>query len=215
VTPTDRLVALLDHLGIGRAHIASQIPGDMAGLVVAHADRLGGIVCVTPIRLDPAPFAGVADRMLLVAGEYGPTWEVASRALAQLPEARRIMLEGYDAQGWADTAKNCTGELVAAMTGFLAGRAADAPKAGITEGEHAGITYSIEGSGPALILMPFFLAASQWAPARPALAQHFTVITVGGRHIAAWRCSRIARRRQAIARCSAAWSMRWRRGPAS
>jgi ubiquinone/menaquinone biosynthesis C-methylase UbiE len=183
VTPTDRLVALLDHLGIGRAHIASQIPGDMAGLVVAHADRLGGIVCVTPIRLDPAPFAGVADRMLLVAGEYGPTWEVASRALAQLPEARRIMLEGYDAQGWADTAKNCTGELVAAMTGFLAGRAADAPKAGITEGEHAGITYSIEGSGPALILMPFFLAASQWAPARPALAQHFTVITVGGRHI--------------------------------
>jgi ubiquinone/menaquinone biosynthesis C-methylase UbiE len=183
VTPTDRLVALLDHLGIGRAHIASQIPGDMAGLVVAHADRLGGIVCVTPIRLDPAPFAGVADRMLLVAGEYGPTWEVASRALAQLPEARRIMLVGYDAQGWADTAKNCTGELVAAMTGFLAGRAADAPKAGITEGEHAGITYSIEGSGPALILMPFFLAASQWAPARPALAQHFTVITVGGRHI--------------------------------
>jgi ubiquinone/menaquinone biosynthesis C-methylase UbiE len=183
VTPTDRLVALLDHLGIGRAHIASQIPGDMAGLVVAHADRLGGIVCVTPIRLDPAPFAGVADRMLLVAGEYGPTWEVASRALARLPEARRIMLEGYDAQGWADTAKNCTGELVAAMTGFLAGRAADAPKAGITEGEHAGITYSIEGSGPALILMPFFLAASQWAPARPALAQHFTVITVGGRHI--------------------------------
>ncbi|HXC26954.1 MAG TPA: methyltransferase domain-containing protein [Stellaceae bacterium] len=183
MTPTDRLVALLDHLGIGRAHIASQIPGDMAGLVVAHADRLGGIVCVTPIRLDPAPFAGVADRMLLVAGEYGPTWEVASRALAQLPEARRIMLEGYDAQGWADTAKNCTGELVAAMTGFLAGRAADAPKAGITEGEHAGITYSIEGSGPALILMPFFLAASQWAPARPALAQHFTVITVGGRHI--------------------------------
>jgi SAM-dependent methyltransferase len=183
MTPADRLVALLDHLGIGQAHIASQIPGDMAGLAAAHPERLGGIVCVTPIRLDPAPFAGVADKMLMIAGEYGPTWEVTSRALARLPGAERMMLEGYDAQGWADTAKDCTGELVAAMAGFLANRAADEPKASGAAGEHAGITYRIEGSGPALILMPFFLAASQWASARPDLAQHLTVITVGGRHL--------------------------------
>ena len=178
----DRLVALLDHLGLRRAHFASQIPGDMAGLAAAHPERLGGIVCVTPIRLDPAPFASVAGKMLMVAGEYGPTWEVTSRALTRLPGARRVMLEGYEAQGWADTAKDCTGELVAAMTGFVGAQAADAPKAS-GDGEHAGITYRIEGCGPALILMPFFLAASQWAPARPALAKHFTVITLGGRHL--------------------------------
>ena len=178
----DRLVALLDHLGIGRAHIASQIPGDMAGLAAANPERLGGIACITPIRLDPAPFAGVAGKMLMVAGEYGPTWEVTSRALARLPGARRVMLEGYEAQGWADTARDCTGELVAAMTGFFGGHGADAPQV-TGAGEHAGITYRSEGSGPALILMPFFLAASQWAPARPALAKHFTVITVGGRHL--------------------------------
>ncbi len=182
MTPPDRLVALLDHLGVGRAHVASQIPGDMAGLAAARPERLGGVVCVTPIRLDPAPFAAVAERMLMVAGEYGPTWEVTSRALARLAGAQRVMLEGYEAQGWADTAKDCTAELIAAMTGFLGAQTADVPKMSGT-GEHAGITYSIEGSGPALILMPFFLAASQWAPARPALAKHFTVITVGGRHL--------------------------------
>jgi ubiquinone/menaquinone biosynthesis C-methylase UbiE len=179
---TDRLVALLDRLGVARAHIASQIPGDIAGLAAAHPGRLGGIVCVTPIRLDPAPFTGVAGQMLMVAGEYGPTWEVTSRALARLPGAERVILEGYEAQGWADTAKDCTGELVAAMTGFLGSRAADVPKAS-GAGQHQGITYRIEGSGPALILMPFFLAASQWAPARPELAKHFTVITLGGRHL--------------------------------
>jgi ubiquinone/menaquinone biosynthesis C-methylase UbiE len=179
---SERLVALLDHLGVGCAHIASQIPGDMAVLAASHPERLGGIVCVTPIRLDPAPFAAVADRLLMIAGEYGPTWETTSRALARLPGAQRVMLEGYDAQGWADTAKDCTGELVAAMTGFLAGQATDAPKLS-GDGELAGITYRIEGSGPALILMPFFLAASQWVPARPELAKHFTVITVGGRHL--------------------------------
>jgi hypothetical protein len=179
----DRLVALLDHLGIGRAHIASQIPGDMAELAVAHPERLGGIVCVTPIRLDPAPFTPVAERMLIVAGEYGPTFEVMDRAAARLPGARRLMLEGYEAQGWADTAAERTGDLLEAMLGFLGGRAADTPKATAPQGEVAGITYRIEGSGPALILMPFFLAASQWAPARPALARHFTTIAVGGQHI--------------------------------
>ena len=187
LSTADRLVALLDHLGIGRAHVAGQIPGDMAGLAAAHPERLGGIVCVTPIRLDPAPFACVADRMLLIAGEYGPTFETVARAAARLPGAQRVMLEGYEAQGWADTAADRTGDLLEAMVGFLGkfkGRgAADFPKAPDAQGEQAGITYRIEGSGPALILMPFFLAASQWAPARPELAKHFTVITLGGRHI--------------------------------
>jgi SAM-dependent methyltransferase len=182
MTPTERLVALFDHLGIGRAHIASQIPGDMAGLAAAHPGRLGGIVCVTPIRLDPAPFAAIAERMLLIAGEYGPTFETTTRAAARLPGAHHFILDGYEAQGWADTAADCTHELIEAMAVFLAGRAADAPKA-TGEGSHAGITYRIEGSGPALVLMPFFLAASQWAPALPALAERFTVITVGGRHL--------------------------------
>jgi SAM-dependent methyltransferase len=182
VTLAERLLALLDHLGIGRAHIASQIPGDMAGLAAAFPERLGGIVCVTPIRLDPAPFTGVADHLLMVAGEYGPTWEVTSRALPRLPGAQRVMLEGYEAQGWADTAADCPGELLAAMTGFLDKHTADTPKVS-GAGEHAGITYRIEGTGPALLLMPFFLAASQWAPVRPELAKHFTVVTIGGRHI--------------------------------
>ncbi len=181
-SPTERLVALLDHLGIGRAHIASQIPADMAGLTAAHSDRLGGIVCATPIRLDPAPFAGVAGKMLLVAGEYGPTFEVTTRAIARLPGAQRFVLDGYEAQGWADTAADRANELVEAMAVFLGTHAAEPPKAA-GEGSHAGLTYRIAGSGPALILLPFFLAASQWAPAVPELAKHFTVITVGGRHL--------------------------------
>jgi SAM-dependent methyltransferase len=181
-TPTDRLVALLDHLAIGRAHIASQIPSDMAGLAAHHPERLGGIVCVTPVRLDPVPFSGVAARVLMLAGEYGPTAETVRRAEPRLPGARRAMLEGYEAQGWSDVAAECTGELARAIAGFLAGYAADTPRAA-GDGEHAGITYRIEGSGPALILLPFFLAASQWAPAMPELSEHFTLITVGGRHL--------------------------------
>jgi SAM-dependent methyltransferase len=182
LSPTARLAALLDHLGIARAHLASQIPSDIAGLAAAHPERLGGIVCVTPVRLDPAPFAAVAGQVLMIAGEYGPTFETTTRAAARLPGAQHFILDGYEAEGWADTAAERTGELVEAMAVFLAGHAADVPKAG-GEGSHAGISYRIEGSGPALILLPFFLAASQWAPAVPELAKHFTVVTVGGRYL--------------------------------
>jgi SAM-dependent methyltransferase len=39
------------------------------------------------------------------------------------------------------------------------------------------------GSGQALVLLPFFLAPSQWAPALPQLSQTFTVITLGGPYL--------------------------------
>src|SRR5438105_2788387 len=88
VFPAHRLVALLDHLGIAKAHIATQIPADIAGLATEYAERLGGIVLCTPVRLGPAP-----------------------------------------------------------------------------------------------LLLPFFLAPSQWAPVIPELARNFTVVTLGGRHL--------------------------------
>src|SRR6266700_4163743 len=84
---TERLVALLDHLGLARAHVATQIPGDIAELAARHPGRLGGIVLCAPVRLDPAPFAGLADRVLMIAGEYGPTFEVTVRAGDRLPGA--------------------------------------------------------------------------------------------------------------------------------
>ena len=74
-------------------------------------------------------------------------------------------------------------EIAAAMTGFLHRYTADTPRPPATEGNHAGISYRIEGQGPALLLLPFFLAPSQWAPVIPQLARHFTVVTLGGRHL--------------------------------
>src|SRR5205085_11922855 len=100
--PAARLAALLDHLGIAKAHIATQIPADIAGLAMEHAERLGGIVLCTPVRLDPAPFAAVAERVLMVSGEYGPTFEVCLRAADRLPGVERTVLDSYEALGWSD-----------------------------------------------------------------------------------------------------------------
>src|SRR6266567_1795477 len=178
-----RLVALLDHLGIARTHVATQIPADIADCAAIHPARLGGIVLCAPVRLDPAPFAALGERLLMIAGEYGPTFDVTVRAADRLPGAERHIIDNYEALGWSDVVKDCAAEIADRMTSFLARFAADPPRPGITEGSHAGISYRIEGSGPALLLLPFFLAPSQWAPAIPLLARHFTVVTLGGRHL--------------------------------
>jgi ubiquinone/menaquinone biosynthesis C-methylase UbiE len=183
LSPTARLVSLWDHLGLGAAHVATQMPGDIAGLAAGFPSRLGGIVLCVPTRLDPEPFASVGDRMLMLSGERGLTAEVTAHAATRLAGARRVVLAAYDAPGWADVVADRTGEIVPEMTGFLAKFQADPPTAPSREGLHAGITYRIVGSGPALVLLPFFLAPSQWAPAVAELARSFTVITLGGPHL--------------------------------
>ncbi len=183
MTPTERLIALLDHLGIGVAHVATQMPGDIAGLAAGFGARLGGIVLCAPTRLDPAAFAALPDRMLLISGETGLTADVTARAAARLAGSRRVVLSGYEAPGWADVVADRTDTIVGEMKGFLGPLKADVPKVTAREGSHAEITYRIDGNGPALLLLPFFLAPSQWAPAVAQLAERFTVITLGGRHL--------------------------------
>jgi len=101
----------------------------------------------------------------------------------RLPEAKRIVLADYDAPGWADVVADRTDDIAREMTDFLDTLTATTPTPPAREGTYAGISYRIEGSGPALVLLPFFLAPSQWAPAIPRLAQRFTVITLGGKHL--------------------------------
>lgn len=183
MTPTERLLALWDHLGIGTAHVATQMPGDIAGLAASFGARLAGIVLCVPTRLDPVSFGAMPERLLMISGDAGLTADVTSRAEARLPGSRRTVLAGYDAPGWADVVADRTDEIVQAMSGFLGRLEADVPANPARGGVHAGISYRIDGSGPALMLLPFFLAPSQWAPAVERLARQFSVITLGGAHL--------------------------------
>ena len=133
MTPTERLVALLDHLGIGVAHIATQMPGDIAGLAAGYGARLGGIVLCVPTRLDPAAFAAFPDRVLMISGEVGLTADVTARAAERLAGSRRVVLAGYDAPGWADVAVDRTDAIVGEIKGFLGRLKADAPKGSARE----------------------------------------------------------------------------------
>jgi SAM-dependent methyltransferase len=185
LSPADRLVALLNHLGLGAAHFGTPIPRDISDMVTQHPERLAGIVLCVPSRLDPAPFTEIADRVLMISGERGPAAEATARAAMRLSGAERFVLAGYDAPGsWSDAVAERTQEIAGRIIAFLGARHADTPRAAAAKaGIYAGISYQSEGPGPALILLPFFLAPSQWAPAIPRLAEHFTVVTTGGPYL--------------------------------
>jgi SAM-dependent methyltransferase len=181
MTLADRLVALWDHLGLTAAHVATQMPGDVADLARRTPERIAGLMLCVPSRLDPAPFAAVADRITMISGASGMSAEVTRRAEARLPGARRLVLTDYDAPGWADVAADRRAEIAAAargLTGF-----ASRPSIAAGSGICAGLTWRMVGQGPTLVLLPFFLAPSQWDPVIEDLADHFSVIIVGGRHV--------------------------------
>jgi SAM-dependent methyltransferase len=189
----ERLNALMEHLRLAAAYFAAQVPGDVAGLAAEMPERSGGLVLCAPMRLDPQPFERVASRLLMISGEVGLGAETTRRAHERLPEAQRHVLRGYDATGWSDVVADRATEVAGAIIGFLGGAfgqdarpaPSGTPSAALAPGSgtHAGLTYRIEGRGPALILLPFFLAPSQWEPALPELTRHFTVILLGGPHI--------------------------------
>jgi len=181
---SQRLASLLDHFGIGAAHIATQMPGDIADLATEAPKRLGGVVLCVPTRLDSASFAELGGRILAIAGSSGLTAEVTMRAAERLTGLRRHVLQNYGAPGWADVVADRTDEIVREMMSFLGGQPADSPRADLPAGGvHEGITWKKQGAGPALLLLPFFLAPSQWQPALARLAERFTVIVLGGPHL--------------------------------
>ena len=180
-TLTERLVSLFDHFGLTTAFVATQMSGDVADLARRWPERIAGLLLCTPSRLDPAPFAAVAARTVMIAGDRGMTAEVTARAEPRLPGSRRVVLPDYDAPGWADVVADQTDAIVATLRSMS--RTASTPNFVAGSGSHAGITFQVHGKGPALVLLPFFLAPSQWEPAIPALARSFTVIVLGGRHL--------------------------------
>ena len=180
-TPADRLISLWDHLGLKSAHVAAQMPVDIAGLVRACPDRIAGLLFCAPIGIDPIPLAAIASRVVLVAGDRGISPKVPTTPDSAFLVPAASPWSTDDAPAWADCVTDRTDTIVAALRGLPGD--ATVPRLQPGSGFHGGITYQIHGAGPALVLFPLMLAPSQWDAAIPILARHFTVIVLGGRHL--------------------------------
>jgi SAM-dependent methyltransferase len=117
----------------------------------------------------------------VISGDRGSAAAAVRGAVDRLPGAQLVVLSEYDLQGWSDVAAERTGELGDRMLEFLGRMAAPASIAlRAEEGEIAGVTYRIRGAGPPLVLLPMFLAPSQWEPLVARLSEEYCTITLGG-----------------------------------
>jgi ubiquinone/menaquinone biosynthesis C-methylase UbiE len=178
-----RLLDLFRHLGIERAHIAAGGPPvltDWHGLATLHPERVASLTLPSPPILDTAELGAVASRLLVLAGDQGTSGEGATKLLADFPSAASHFLRGYDWQPWSDVIADRSAEIGSAILDFLDRH--PVPTLGLSdgEGETAGITYRVRGTGPPLVLMPLSLAPSQWEPLIAVLGARYCTISLDG-----------------------------------
>ena len=180
----ERILQLLRHLGILQAHFAASNPVDWQGLVAAHPEVVSSLTLITPRAVDPAVASAVAPRLLVFNGDRGNPAEALQRSMAGLPDANIAVLQDYQRSNSADVIANRWESIGPTVIEFL-GRMNESRHTGSVtlvegQGEVAGISYRVRGSGPPLILLPIEYASSQWEPLVPTLAQHYSTATLGG-----------------------------------
>src|ERR1700680_1745252 len=79
------LAALLDHLGIARAHFAGRGSGDLPGFIARQPQRIASLTLLCPAVLDTSSLAPLAGRLLVVTGDDGPGARRVQAGLAELP----------------------------------------------------------------------------------------------------------------------------------
>ena len=175
------LVDLFDHLGIDRAHFAAGqlVPTDWVGLAACYPERIASLTLVSP-RLRRPELEALCPRLMVLFGDAGPSAQGPAGLLAELTQAKSLVLRDYECLPWSDLAADRGAEITSAWLRFLDGL----PLAGLgvpeVEGEAAGVSYRIRGNGPPLVLMPLDLAPAQWEPLIAELSARYSTITLGG-----------------------------------
>ncbi len=187
-TPVEaRLAALLDHLGIARAHFAGRAGSDWEGFAARYPDRVASLTLLCPASLDRGALQPLASRLLVVTGDHGAGPRRVQAVLPDLPQATTVVLRDYAGLTWSDLAVERGGEIGGAMQDFLARRESRQPLPAASvpeqEGEIAGISYSVRGAGPPLVLLPLDLSPTQWTALVPVLAARWCTIALGGVHL--------------------------------
>ena len=181
-----RLAAVLDHLGVEKAHIAVGGAMEVYDLLRLRPQVAASLVFLpAPPRFDEEAVPPLADRLVCITGSgMVPTQRRNFETLSARPGARIIQLPpSYSAVAWADIVHDHANLVVNTLTGQADSTVIPPLKRGKEEGAIEGVRFRVEGSGPPLLLFPLGLAPTQWDAALSDLNKRFTTIRLGGRHI--------------------------------
>src|SRR5712691_4484448 len=112
-----RLIHVLDHLGLPKAHFGLRHPVDLVGLLEHAPERVASVV-MQGATGRPEPFAPIAARTLWLLGDAGPSGQMRAR-LEALPHVFVHWIKNYPEFLWSDTAVDHAEEMASTMLHFL------------------------------------------------------------------------------------------------
>jgi len=187
-TPLEqRIIQLLAHLGIERAHFVACMPRDWQGLIANHSEAVASLTLICPMGINPHALASSALPVLCITGDQGRQAEDARRAIQNVANAKPVVLRDYFSASWGDPAHDRGLEVDQALSEFTnsigSARAPKTVSLAEQSGDYAEIAYSVKGRGAPLVLLPLALSPSQWDPLIPALSKRFCTIALSGSHL--------------------------------
>lgn len=176
-----RLIHVLDHFDLPKAHFGLRYPADLVGLL-EHAPARVASVVLQGATGRPEAFAPLAAHTLWVLGDAGTSGQMRAR-LEALSPASVHWITHYPEFLWSDTAVDHTAEVASTMLHFLQRMDAEdtLPPVSLSgAGEVAGVTYVAAGRGTPVVLLPLGLSSQQWTPVLPHLQAHHCTIVLSG-----------------------------------
>ena len=182
--PHRRIAAVLDHLGITRAHFAAGLASEILPLMDTANHRVASLTLVNPNRLETGSLAGLGDRLTVITGSDGLPSKVVRQGAPSLPDARLLRFDDYHTTTWTDVVQENTDAVVDALVRRDGhGGVTTLPAQGEVVGEIEEVSFHAYGTGQALVLLPLLLSPTQWRSAIDTLARTFRVIVLGGAHL--------------------------------
>ncbi len=177
----DRILQLLQELGIKKAHFATRSLGDLSGVAARQPELFASLTLVCPAVPGRDAIEPLAPRVLAFGGDT-EAWDDLRHFTEALPGLTLSTLVGWEP--WSDVVARHSETFRNTMLPFLAAHTTSdmAPIMG-RDGERgavAGVSYHLQGSGPPLVLLPLGLIPSQWDPLMPDLSGDYCTITLGG-----------------------------------
>ena len=80
-----RILNVLQHFDISKAHVAARDLCDWQRLATSHADQLASLTLLCPGTLVPQVLGPLAARSLMMTGDQGSPTEEAQRLAADFP----------------------------------------------------------------------------------------------------------------------------------
>jgi hypothetical protein len=146
----ERIIQVLQHLGIKQAHFAARVMEDCTGLAARYPEVILSLAVICPNNLDPRHLGDLSSRLLVFSGDQPPEGSRVIKALKRLPEAKQVVFTDYPTFLWTDILLERGTEIGAALIEF--GRSAGHSQksqslaSGGERGEVAGVSYQVLGT---------------------------------------------------------------------